>query len=138
MQSPAEVTALFDAAMAARANAYAPYSHFPVGAALRSVEGRIFAGCNVENASYPIGTCAEAGAIAAMLAQGHKGIAEFLVVGGADQVVTPCGACRQRLREFAAPGVLVHCATPSGTRSTYSVAALLPVSFGPGHLAEPR
>lgn len=128
------VTALFDAAMAARANAYAPYSHFPVGAALRSIEGRIFAGCNVENASYPIATCAEAGAIAAMVAAGHKRIVEFLVIGGADRIVTPCGACRQRLREFAAPEVLIHCAVPSGTRTAYSVAALLPASFGPEHL----
>jgi cytidine deaminase len=81
-------------------------------------------------------TCAEAGAIAAMVAEGHKRIAEFLVVGGAGKIITPCGACRQRLREFAEPDVLVHCATPEGTRTTYSVAALLPASFGPGHLAE--
>jgi cytidine deaminase len=130
------VAALFDAAMAARAHAYAPYSHFPVGAALRSVEGEVFAGCNVENASYPIVTCAEAGAIAAMVAAGHRGIAEFLVVAGSDKIVTPCGACRQRLREFAGPEVLVHCMTPARARATHSVAALLPDSFGPGHLAK--
>jgi cytidine deaminase len=129
------VAVLFDAAMAARANAHVPYSRFPVGAALRSAEGKVFAACNVENAAYPVGTCAEAGAIAAMVAQGHRRIAECLVVGGDDQIVTPCGACRQRLREFAAPDVLVHCAMPSGTRATYSVAALLPASFGPEHLA---
>ena len=128
------VATLFDAAMAARANAYAPYSRFPVGAALRSAEGGLFAGCNVENASYPIVTCAEAGAIAAMVARGHKRIAEFLVIGGDDKIVTPCGACRQRLREFAAAETLVHCATPSGRRATYSVDALLPASFGPEHL----
>jgi cytidine deaminase len=126
---------LFDAAMAARANAYAPYSGFAVGAALRSIEGGVFAGCNVENAAYPIGTCAEAGAIAAMVAQGHKGIAELLVVGGDDKIVTPCGACRQRLREFAQAHAEVHCATPSGALTTYSVEALLPASFGPEHLA---
>ena len=129
------VRALFDAAMAARANAYVPYSRFPVGAALRSREGRVFAGCNVENASYPIVTCAEAGAIAAMVAAGHKRIAEFLVVGGAGKIVTPCGACRQRLREFAGPDVMVHCVTPRRARTTYSVDALLPASFGPEHLA---
>jgi cytidine deaminase len=126
---------LFDAAMAARANAYVPYSRFPVGAALRSREGKVFAGCNVENASYPIVTCAEAGAIAAMVAAGHKRIAEFLVVGGSGKIVTPCGACRQRLREFAGPDVMVHCVTPRRARTTYSVDALLPVSFGPEHLA---
>jgi len=127
---------LFDAAMAARAHAYAPYSRFAVGAALRSREGGVFAGCNVENASYPIVTCAEAGAIAAMVAAGHKSIAEFLLIGGAERVITPCGACRQRLREFAAPDVLVHCVTPGGARTTYSVDALLPSAFGPEHLAE--
>jgi cytidine deaminase len=127
---------LFDAAMAARAHAYTPYSRFPVGAALRSREGGVFAGCNVENASYPIVTCAEAGAIAAMVAAGHKVIAEFLVIGGAEKVITPCGACRQRLREFAKPDVPVHCMTPGGARTTYSVGALLPSAFGPEHLVE--
>ncbi len=122
--------------MAARAHAYAPYSRFPVCAALRSREGGIFAGCNVENAAYPIVTCAEAGAIAAMIASGHKAIVEFLVIGGAERVVTPCGACRQRLREFAKPDVAVHCMTPQGDRVTYSVGALLPSAFGPEHLAE--
>jgi cytidine deaminase len=127
---------LFDAAMAARAHAYAPYSRFPVGAALRSREGAVFAGCNVENASYPIVTCAEAGAIAAMVGAGHKGIAEFLVIGGAEKVITPCGACRQRLREFAKPDVPVHCMTPKGARITYSVGALLPSAFGPEQLPQ--
>ena len=132
------VDALFDAALAARANAYAPYSQFPVGSALRSVEGGLFAGCNVENASYPIVICAEAGAIAAMVAAGHKKIAEFLVIGGDNPIVTPCGACRQRLREFAGPEVVVYCASPSGSLASYTVEALLPASFGPEHLAEER
>jgi cytidine deaminase len=132
------IATLFDAAMKARNNAYAPYSRFAVGASLRSTNGKVFAGCNVENASYPVGTCAEAGAIAAMVAQGHKRIAEFLVVGGSGDPVTPCGACRQRLREFADPGVLVHCASPSGELASYSVEALLPASFGPKHLGERR
>ena len=96
----------------------------------------MFAGCNVENASYPIVTCAEAGAIAAMVGAGHKGIAEFLVIGGAEKVITPCGACRQRLREFAKPDVPVHCMTPKGARITYSVGALLPSAFGPEQLAQ--
>ncbi|MBV9567886.1 MAG: cytidine deaminase [Hyphomicrobiales bacterium] len=127
---------LFDAALAARTQAYAPYSRFPVGAALRSREGAVFAGCNVENASYPLVTCAEAGAIAAMVAAGHKRVAEILIIGGAEKIVTPCGACRQRLREFATPEVLVHCMTPRGARTTYSVGALLPAAFGPEHLAQ--
>lgn len=127
---------LFDAAIKARAHAHVPYSRFPVGAALRSRGGGVFAGCNVENASYPIVTCAEAGAIAAMVAAGHKDIAEFLVIGGADKVVTPCGACRQRLREFAGPDVLVHCMTPGGARTTYTVGALLPFAFGPEYLTQ--
>jgi cytidine deaminase len=127
---------LFDAALKARTHAYAPYSRFPVGAALRSREGGVFAGCDVENASYPIATCAEAGAVAAMVVAGHKHIAEFLVIGGAEMVVTPCGACRQRLREFAKPDVLVHCMTPEGKRTTYSVGALLPSAFGPEHLTD--
>jgi cytidine deaminase len=131
-------SALFDAALAARTQAYAPYSRFAVGAALRSVEGGIFAGCNVENAAYPIGTCAEAGAIAAMIAHGHHRIAECVVIGGDDQFVTPCGGCRQRLREFASGEVLIHCAKPSGASISYTVAALLPASFGPEHLAEAR
>ena len=130
-------TRLLEAAMSARANAYAPYSRYPVGAALRSTGGQIFAGCNVENAAYPIGACAEAGAIAAMVAAGYARIAEFLVVGGEDEMVTPCGACRQRLREFAAPEVVVHCAKPSGMRTSYTVEALLPASFGPSHLRGP-
>ena len=125
---------LFDAALAARARAYAPYSRFPVGAALRSREGAVFVGCNVENAAYPLVTCAEAGTIAAMVAAGHKSIAEILVIGGTDMIVTPCGACRQRFREFATPEVLVHCMTPKGARTTYSVGALLPEAFGSEHL----
>ncbi|MBV9741187.1 MAG: cytidine deaminase [Hyphomicrobiales bacterium] len=127
---------LFEAALEARTHAHAPYSRFPVGAALRSREGGVFAGCNVENASYPLVTCAEAGAISAMVGAGHKEIVEFLVVGGADKVITPCGACRQRLREFARPGVRVHCMTPQGERTTFSVGALLPSAFGPEHLTE--
>ena len=133
-----ELGALFDAALAARANAYAPYSRFRVGAALRSTEGGVFAGCNVENASYPIVTCAEAGAVAAMVAAGHKGIAEVVVIGGDDRIVTPCGACRQRLRELGAADVLVYCATPSGSLAVHSVGSLLPASFGPEHLAGDR
>ena len=128
--SPPGFDALFDAAARARANAYAPYSHFPVGAAIRADDGRIFAGCNVENASYPIGTCAEAGAIAAMISAGAKRIAAIVILGGEDEAgLAPCGACRQRIVEFAAPDALVHCASPAGLGRTIAVADLLPHAF---------
>ena len=127
---------LFEAALAARGKAYAPYSRYSVGVALRSTEGGIFSGCNVENAAYPLGSCAEAGAISAMIANGHRRIAECVVIGAEEQFVTPCGGCRQRLREFADGEVLVHCAKPSGASVSYSMAALLPASFGPEHLGE--
>lgn len=127
---PSALEALFDAASLARANAYAPYSRFPVGAAILAEDGRIFAGCNVENASYPIGTCAEAGAIAAMVASGVTRIAAILILGGEGAAgLAPCGACRQRIVEFAAPGALVHCAGPDGPGRTIAVADLLPHAF---------
>ena len=93
---------LFAAAKAAQANAYAPYSRFNVGAAILTPSGAIYAGCNVENAAYPQGACAEAGAISAMALAGERRIAEILVIGDGDALVTPCGGCRQRIREFAA------------------------------------
>ncbi len=122
---------LLAAAMAARANAYAPYSKFTVGAAVRTDRGSIFAGANAENASFPVGTCAEAGAIAAMVAAGERVIVEALVVGAGEALVTPCGACRQRLREFGAPAMEVHIADPAGLRTSFTLDALLPFAFGP-------
>lgn len=130
----AEIARLFDAARAAQASAYAPYSRFPVGVALRDENGAIHAGCNVENAAYPAGTCAEAGAIAAMALSGARRILAILVVGDGDLPVSPCGACRQRIREFAAPDTPVHIAGPEGVRLTMTIADLLPVSFGPDNL----
>lgn len=126
---------LFAAAVAAQANAYAPYSRFKVGAAVLTPSGRIFAGCNVENAAYPQGSCAEAGAIAAMALGGGRSIAAVAVVGDGDALVTPCGGCRQRIREFAGPDALVHVGSPAGLRHTFTLDALLPASFGPDHLA---
>lgn len=120
---------LFDAAVAAREKAYAPYSNFAVGAAVRTDTGAIFAGANVENASYPVGTCAEAGAIAAMVAAGGRVIVEALVVGGGSQALTPCGACRQRFREFAGPEALIHAAGLDGIKATFTLGALLPEAF---------
>lgn len=133
-----DLTSLFEAALAARRTAYAPYSGYRVGAALRTVSGRIFAGCNVENASFPVGTCAEAGAIAAMVAAGERAIVEFLVLGDGDTLVTPCGACRQRIREFAAPQTPIHIADRNGVRASFTQSSLLPHSFGPDNLAPTR
>lgn len=126
---------LFAAARAAQEKAYAPYSRFRVGAAVLTPSGRIFPGCNVENAAYPQGSCAEAGAIAAMALAGERSIAAILVVGDGEALVTPCGGCRQRIREFAAPGTPVHIAGPEGLRRSFTLDALLPESFGPDHLA---
>ena len=128
------VEALFDAARAAQARAYAPYSRFLVGAALRDETGAIFAGCNVENAAYPQGACAETGAIGAMIAGGGRRIAEMLVIGDGEGLCTPCGGCRQRIREFAAPQTPVHIAGPNGVRATFTLEQLLPNSFGPENL----
>src|SRR5215213_426294 len=116
------------------AKAYAPYSKFKVGAAIRTPSGRIFAGCNVENAAYPQGACAETGAIAAMIAGGEARIGEILVVGDGDLLCTPCGGCRQRIREFAGPETPVHVAGPEGVRRRFTLAELLPYSFGPDNL----
>ena len=125
---------LLAAARAAKANAYAPYSRFAVGAAVRAASGAIFAGANVENAAYPVGTCAEAGAIAAMVTAGERTIIEALVVGDGAALVSPCGACRQRLRELAAPNVRIHIAGPDGVRATMRLEDLLPAAFGPENL----
>jgi len=126
--------ALLAAARAAQANAHAPYSRYKVGAALATPDGRVFAGCNVENAAYPSGTCAEAGAIAAMVAAGGRAIAEILVVGDGPEPITPCGNCRQRIREFAMAGTRVHAAGAPGVLASFLLDELLPASFGPQHL----
>jgi cytidine deaminase len=132
--SPAIQSALLDAARAAREKAYAPYSRFLVGAAVLDEHGRIHAGCNVENAAYPQGVCAEAGALSAMVLAGGRKAVAVLVVGVADEPVTPCGGCRQKLREFAAPEVPILIANAQGVLLTLTLQQLLPHSFGPGHL----
>lgn len=121
-------------ALRARANAHAPYSGFKVGAALLGDSGRIFAGCNVENAAYPQGQCAEASAIGMLVASGDRRILECVVVADGAGLVTPCGGCRQRLREFAADDVQVHLCDPNGIRRSVTLGELLPLSFGPDHL----
>jgi cytidine deaminase len=122
---------LFAAAACVRKNAYAPYSGFAVGAALRCGSGTLHVGTNVENAAYPVGTCAETGAIAAMVAAGETQIVEMLVIGEGAALVTPCGACRQRIREFARGDAKIHIAGPSGVRATFTLDTLLPEAFGP-------
>ena len=128
---------LLAAARAAAGRAHAPYSRFRVGAALRSASCRVHAGCNVENAAYPQGQCAEATAIGAMVVAGGRRIVAAAVVGQAEEPVTPCGGCRQRLREFAADATPVLMADPSGLRLRLTLGQLLPASFGPAHLREP-
>jgi len=125
---------LLDDAARVRENAYAPYSGFRVGAALRSLSGRVFVGCNVENAAFPEGTCAEAGAIAAMVAAGETRIIELAVIAGGARPVPPCGGCRQKLAEFAGPETRVSMATTDGAQATMTLAELLPDAFGASDL----
>ena len=159
LPSEAQMAQLLSAARAARAMAYAPYSQFAVGAALLDEHGRVHAGCNVENAAYPQGQCAEASAIAQLVLAGGRRILAAVVVGvtepptGADVdavggvgkgvggdsadaalVVTPCGGCRQRLREFAADDTPVWSADLHSVRARFTLGFLLPASFGPAHL----
>ena len=125
---------LFDAARAAQQQAYAPYSRYLVGAAVRGRSGRVYAGCNIENAAYPQGWCAEASAIAHMITAGEREIVEVLTVCDGDLVGTCCGGCRQKIREFAALDVPVYACGPDGVRATFTLGDLLPHSFGPEHL----
>jgi cytidine deaminase len=129
-----DVEALFAAASAARTHAYAPYSGFRVGAAVLSASGRVFAGANVENASYPAGLCAEAVAIGAMVAAGDTRIAAVVVVGEGEALTMPCGVCRQRLSEFAGPDTSVHVGDRGGVRQSFRFGDLLPFAFGPSNL----
>ncbi|NUB44352.1 cytidine deaminase [Fertoebacter nigrum] len=127
---------LLAAASAVRENAYAPYSRFKVGAAIRAASGKVYAGCNVENVAYPEGTCAEAGAIAAMVAAGDTVIAEVLVIADSPSPVPPCGGCRQKIAEFAAQDVVVTLCTTDGTQQAMTVADLLPGVFSLAHMAK--
>ena len=133
-------SALIAAAQAVRDHAHAPYSRFSVGAAVLDEQGRVHAGCNVENAAYPQGWCAEASALAVMVAAGGKRVLAVAVCAVADEPVTPCGGCRQKLREFAADDCPVWVADLLGLRASYTLGALLPHGFGPAHLsgAEPK
>lgn len=126
--------ALIAAARAVRARAHAPYSRFAVGAAVLDETGRVHAGCNVENAAYPQGWCAETSAIAAMVAAGGRRITAVAVCAVAAEPVTPCGGCRQRIREFAADDCPVFVADEQALVASFTLGQLLPCSFGPLHL----
>jgi len=128
---------MLQAARNARTHAYAPYSKYRVGAAVVDEKGQVHAGCNVENAAYPQGVCAEAGALSAMVLAGGTRVLAVLVVGAGTPWVTPCGGCRQKLREFGAPDTPILTANDEVMGPRYTLAQLLPESFGPDHLSLP-
>ncbi len=130
-------TGILKAAQDALENAYAPYSNFPVGAAILGQNGRIYVGCNVENAAYPQGLCAEAGAIAAMVADGEKRIEQICIVSGSAKPVPPCGGCRQKISEFSSPTTPIFVASANGSYKEFSMAELFPLPFGSKNLQAP-
>jgi cytidine deaminase len=125
---------LHAAAVEVQANAHAPYSSFFVGAVIRTRTGKVFTGCNVENAAYPEGVCAEAGAISQMASAGERLIDVIVTVCDGESLGTPCGGCRQKIHEFSDADTVIHVAGPEGVRKSYTMAELLPDSFGPEHL----
>lgn len=130
---PADVTALARAAKLAARRAHAPYSKFRVGAAVRAGSGKIYAGCNVENASYGLTSCAERNAIFAAVAAGETGIDAVVLYTPTPTVTTPCGACRQVIREFGTD-VAIVAVCDGRDRLATTLAELLPRSFGPENL----
>jgi cytidine deaminase len=125
---------LLTAAQEARSHSHSPYSRYAVGAAVLDEHGHVHAGCNVENAAYPQGWCAEATALGAMVMAGGKQAKAVLVTGPGPEVITPCGGCRQKLREFGADDMPIFAADPGGVRQSWTLGELLPASFGPDHL----
>lgn len=128
------MTSLLDAAREVRENAYAPYSRFKVGAAITGASGAVYRGVNVENVAYPEGTCAEAGAIAAMVAAGETRLTSVAVIADSPSPVPPCGGCRQKLAEFGAPETPVVLATTGGAELHTTIGDLLPGRFDAGHM----
>ena len=122
------VESLYSAAIAARKRAYAPHSNFPVGAAILDEKGEIHQGCNIENASFPEGNCAESVAIGQMIINGGKEICEVLVVADAAKC-SPCGGCRQQILEFAKPDAVIHIADLNGLVESHTIEELIPVGF---------
>lgn len=120
---------MLDLARRALANAHAPYSSFRVGACVRAASGRLYAGCNVENASYPVGQCAEASAIGAMVTAGDSEIVEVVVVTERAEPCSPCGRCRQQIAEFAGADTPIHLCGPEGPRLTATLGQLIPLTF---------
>jgi cytidine deaminase len=125
---------LLEASLQARQRSYSPYSRYAVGAAVLDENGVIHLGANMENAAYPQGWCAEATALGAMLMAGSRRAQAVLVSGPGPDIITPCGGCRQKLREFGGPDLLIIAADPGGIRQQWTLEALLPFSFGPEHL----
>ncbi|MBO6891611.1 MAG: cytidine deaminase [Roseibium sp.] len=123
------------AAASVRENAYAPYSNFKVGAAMRAKSGKIYVGANVENVSYPVGTCAEEAALAAMIAAGETEVVEAYVIADCAEPIPPCGACRQRLKEFGKDDVTVWLGTTDGAEEATTIGDLLPGAFDTAHMA---
>ena len=126
MNNPSKLLTL---AHEAAANADAPYSHFQVGAAILSDSGKYYSGCNVENISFPTGSCAEQSAVSAMICGGDICIAEILIYADSKKLITPCGACLQRIAEFSTPKTLIHLANTAGIKETLSINDLLPHCF---------
>ena len=125
---------LLDTARKVIQHSYSPYSKYQVGACIQSENEQLFSGTNVENASSPLGVCAEASAISAMVSSGAKKIQEMLIIGSGKDLCTPCGACRQRIYEFSTSKTLIHLADANGIQKTLSINDLLPYAFGPEHL----
>ncbi|HFB54952.1 MAG TPA: cytidine deaminase [Hellea balneolensis] len=125
---------LFSKALHVMSHAHAPYSRFHVGAAVLADNGHIYHGCNVENASYPEGLCAEAGAISAMIADGGRRIQQICIVGAYDDTAAPCGGCRQKILEFADGDTPVFICSPNGVQKTYRLDELLPHPFRSANL----
>ncbi|MEA1937780.1 MAG: cytidine deaminase [Pseudomonadota bacterium] len=134
MIDPKPLKRMIDKARKAMENACAPYSDYRVGACALSSDGNLYAGCNVENASYGLCVCAERNAIAHMVAEGERSLTAIVVMGTGPDLTTPCGACRQVIREFAAPGLLIYVCGPEGVRRRFTLDELLPYSFGPDNL----
>ncbi|MAZ40415.1 MAG: cytidine deaminase [Legionellales bacterium] len=128
-------TKMFEMAKQMLPHSYSPYSKFKVSCCLRTNNDNFYTGCNVENASYSLACCAETNAILQMVAHGEQEIAEMVIISESDTTCVPCGACRQRIREFAMPELPIHMGTHKGLTNTQTLHALLPNSFGPEYLS---
>jgi len=135
--APPQLQEMLERARGALANAHAPYSRLRIGACVRAGSGRLYAGCNVENASFPVTQCAENTAIGAMVAAGDRQIVEVVIVTEGAEPCPPCGRCRQQLAEFAGPDMRIYLCGPEGVRVTATLGELLPMAFGPRTLTRP-